>query len=66
MTEQQARELAVAAIEVVTVGEPESVADTTVLFKNADGTFSVCDNGEEAIAATPEQAIQFIVENLTA
>ena len=66
MTRQDATKLAKAAIESVTVGNPESVADTTVLFLNADGTYSVTDNGDDFIAKTKAQAIEFIVENLTA
>lgn len=65
MTNQQAEQLAKQAVELVAVGEPETVADTTVLFKNADGTYSVCDNGEEAVAKDAATAIRFIVENLT-
>ena len=66
MSTQQATQLAQDAIANVAVNEPESVADTTVLILNADGTYSVCDNGEEVLATTKEQAVQFIVENLTA
>lgn len=60
-----ATELAKAAVESVTVGNPEPVADTTVLFKNADGTFSVTDNGEEVVCKTAAEAIAIIAENLT-
>lgn len=66
MNKSKATDLAKAAVETVTVGNPEPVADTTVLFLNADGTYSVTDNGEEVIAKTKGQAIEFIVENLTA
>lgn len=65
MTKREATRLAQAAVETVTVGNPEAVADTTVLWKNEDGTYSVTDNGEEAVAQTKAGAIQFIVENLT-
>lgn len=61
----KATELAKAAIETVTVGNPETVADTTVVFKNADGTFSVTDNGEEVVCKTAQHAVDIIVENLT-
>lgn len=62
----KARELALRALACVEVGEPESVADTTVLYKNEDGTYSVVDNGEEAVANDAEEAIRFIIENLIA
>ena len=62
----EATELAKIAVEFVAVGNPEPVADTTVLFKNADGTFSVTDNGEEVVCKTAAEAIQIITENLTA
>lgn len=65
MNKRQATKLAKSAILRATVGEPEPVADTTVLYLNADGTYSVCDNGEEAIAQSPNEAIRLIVENLT-
>lgn len=54
------------AIEVVTVGNPEPVADTTVLVLNTDGTYSVCDNGEEVVCADADEAKRIIIENLTA
>lgn len=44
----EAAELAKIAVEFVAVGNPEPVADTTVLFKNADGTFSVTDNARRS------------------
>lgn len=66
MSKQQATKLAKQAMEVVTVGEPESVADTTVLILEADGTYSVTDNGEEVNGLSKERAIEIIVENLTA
>lgn len=66
MSTQKATELAERAVNSAAVGDPQFVADATVLRLNTDGTFSVCDNGEEAIATTKEQAVQFIVENLTA
>lgn len=65
MTEQRARELAERAVSTAAPDDPQIVADTTVLLLNLDGTYSVCDNGEEAVATTAEQAIEFIVENLT-
>lgn len=65
MNKSKATELAKAAVATVTVGNPEPVADTTVLFLNADGTYSVTDNGEEVICKTADATIQIIVENLT-
>ena len=49
----------------MTVGEPETVADLTVLVKNDDGTWSVCDNGEEVICDTEADVIRIICENLS-
>ena len=65
MTNTQAKQLAVAALETVEVGEPEIVADGTVLFLNADGTYSVCDNGEEVDGLNAAGAERIIIENLT-
>lgn len=78
MNKQQARELAEQALSEVTTtveeligGEvqqdgPVSVADTTVLFKNPDGTYSVTDNGESVDGLDRGGAIRIIVQNLTA
>lgn len=77
MNTKQARKLAEQAMsEVTTTVEemicgfphqngPVAVADTTVLFKNTDGTYSVCDNGESVDGLTRDGAIGIIVENLT-
>ena len=64
MNTDQAKKLATSALAVVTVGEPETVTDLTVLFKNDDGTWSVCDNGEEVVCTTEAEVIRIIVENL--
>ncbi len=66
MNVNEATQLAKSAAAAVTVGNPESVADTTVLWLNDDGTYSVTDNGEEVVCRTKDEAIQIIVENLTA
>lgn len=75
MNATQARELATAAVKAVTQGTPgprdegivyEPVADTTVVNRMPDGTYVVTDNGEEVSNLTAEQAIEIIVENLTA
>jgi hypothetical protein len=66
MTKSKATKLAQDAIKVVTVGNPEPIADTTVLYKNSDGTFTVCDNREEVECKTAATAERIIVENLTA
>lgn len=66
MNANEATKLASDAVDVVTVGNPEPVADTTVLWLNDDGTYSVTDNGEEVVCRTKSEAIQIIVENLTA
>lgn len=65
MNKQQATERAKAAVKNVKVGDPEPIADMTVLFKNDDGSFSVCDNGEEVVCQTEDTAVRVIVENLT-
>ena len=65
MITSEATQLAKAALENVTVGEPETVADLTVLVKNDDGTWSVCDNGEEVICDTEADVIRIICENLS-
>ena len=66
MTKTEAKQLASDALKTVAVGEPEAVADTTVLFLNADGTYSVCDNGEEVDGLDAAGAERIIIENLTA
>lgn len=78
MNARQARKLAEKAMrEVTTTVEemicgfphqdgPVPVADTTVLFKNQDGTYSVCDNGESVDSLDRAGAISIIIENLTA
>ena len=66
MNKREAERLAKAAIKCVGIGEPEPVADATVLFKNEDGTFSVVDNGEEVVCRSATEAERIIVENLTA
>lgn len=66
MNTKQATQLAQQAIENVEVGEPESVADTTVLIKETDGSYSVTDNGEEVNGLDEAGAIRIMVENLTA
>ena len=43
---------------------PVTVADLTVLFKNDDGTWSVCDNGEEVVCETEADVIRIVCENL--
>jgi len=66
MNKNKAARLAQDAIKVVTVDSPEPVADTTVLYKNHDGTFVVTDNGEEVPCKNIKTAIRIIIENLTA
>lgn len=66
MNKQEATRLAIAAVDTVTVESPEPVADTTVLYKESDGTFTVTDNGEEVDGLNRANAIRIIVENLTA
>ena len=66
MTNEQAKQLAEEALQTVSVGSPTDVADTTVLFQDEDGTYSVVDNGEEVSGLTAEQAVEVIIGNLTA
>jgi len=65
MKKNEAAQLAKEALKTVGVGDPSPVADTTVLFKNEDGSFSVTDNGEEVVCQSPEWATKIIIENLT-
>ena len=58
-------ELARMALSNATFGKPETVADLTVLFKNDDGTWSVCDNGEEVVCKTESEVIRIICKNLS-
>lgn len=60
------RALAIDALSVVSTDRPIPVADTTVLHLNADGTYTVTDNGEQVDGLDRENAIRVIVENLTA
>lgn len=66
MSKQEAEKLAKEAIETVAFGDPSPVADTTVLFQNQDGSYSVVDNGEEVSGLNADSAIEIIIENLTA
>ena len=65
MNKKQAEKLAKQAIEIVTVGNPEPVAEQTVLLKNADGSYCVVDNGEQVDNLDKTSAIRIMVENLT-
>lgn len=64
MKAQQARQLAAESVEFADE-EGYPVADTTVVGKDDNG-FWVTDNGEEVSGLTKDQAIEIIVENLTA
>ena len=64
MNKKTALQLAKSAISSVTTDSPEPVADTTVLFLNPDGAYSVCDNGEEVAGLSAAEAIRIMVENL--
>ena len=66
MNKKSATKLAKQAVEIVTVGNPETVADMTVVYKNQDGSFSVVDNGEQVDGLDAKNAVRVIVENLTA
>lgn len=63
MTTQQARNLAISAIESVHKGDHQPVAEATIVGLNDSG-YWVTDNGEEVNGLTREQAIDIIVENL--
>lgn len=67
MNEEQARKLAVESVNNISqTGEVVPVADTTIVGIDQDGNYWVTDNGEEVNSLTKEQAIEIIVENLTA
>lgn len=66
MNKNEAAKLADKALGVVTVDEPEDVADTTVLHLLADGTYEVEDNGEGVHCKDAAEAKRIIIENLTA
>lgn len=66
MDKQTATRLAEQALENTTCVDPTPVEDTTVLFRNPDGSWSVCDNGEEVVCRSAAEAIRIMVENLTA
>ena len=65
IADMTALELAKMALLNVTFDKPEMIADLTVLFKNNDGTWSVCDNGEEVVCKTESEVIRIICENLS-
>lgn len=64
MNAAAARKLAIESIEHADA-EGQPVANTTVVGKDDNG-YWVTDNGEEVNGLTKEQAIEIIVENLTA
>lgn len=64
MNEKEARKLAIEALATVEIGDPSPVADCTVVFKNDDGTFSVCDNGEDVECENEEEVVRIVIENL--
>jgi hypothetical protein len=64
MNKQEVTELVKDALTAIEVGEPIDIADCTVIFKNEDGTWSVCDNGEEVICRTENDVIDIACENL--
>jgi hypothetical protein len=55
------------AMEAVSAADSDGypVADATVVFKNDDGTYSVCDNGEGVDGLDADGAVRIIVENLS-
>ena len=65
MNATKARKLAVEAIERLSAGDHEPVADATVAGLDPDGRYWVADNGESIEGLTKAQAIEIIVENLT-
>ena len=69
MNAKLARQLAEDAIAVLTgPGDSEWVEDMTVVGLHSDGSglYFVTDNGEEVNGLTKAEAIEIIVENLTA
>lgn len=66
-TREQVRKWAIEAIDLVNSRCcPVYVTDATVVGRNADGRWWVADNGEEVGGLTAGQAVDVIVENLTA
>ena len=66
MNKERATKLAALALDTVEIGNPTYVHETVVLIKEADGTYSVTDNGEEVNGLDKDAAIRIMVENLTA
>jgi hypothetical protein len=65
MNTKRATQLAERAIHNVEGGKHTYVHETVVLIKEADGTYSVTDNGEEVNGLDKAGAIRIMVENLT-
>lgn len=65
MNAQEARKLAVETVEYAD-SEGQPVADTTVVGLGDDGLYWVTDNGEQVNGLTKAEAIEIVVENLTA
>lgn len=49
-------------ISNIEAGDHEDVLNSTVVH-NEDGTFSVCDNGEEVVCKDAQRAAQIVKEN---
>ena len=52
-----------ALVAMVTVGDPTPVGETSVVWLNEDGTYSVSDNGEEVSSLTETEAVRIVMEN---
>jgi hypothetical protein len=65
MDAKDAKKLAIESLEGLDE-EGASVADTTCVFLQPNGKYTVTDNGEEVADLDRENAIRIIVENLTA
>lgn len=65
MNAKDAKKLAIESLEGLTE-EGTDVADTTCVFLQPNGKYTVTDNGEEVADLDRENAIRVIVENLTA
>lgn len=50
--------------EAIHVEHPE-IATAIYIVANRNGSISVCDNGEEVVCSTSEDAVRIVSENLT-
>ena len=65
MNAKDAKKLAIESLEGLTE-DGTDVADTTCVYLQPDGRYTVTDNGESVTGLDRDNAIRVIVENLTA